>query len=112
MNIFNGFVSVYLCILQKSSGSTGSSSSTGLEVQQQNYPSPKATSRLSSDTTLGDSGSGSPLAQASASMKAKFAEEVKKREDLQKELGLQVKSNYLGLKSASSTDSEVHLFIL
>ena len=39
-------------------------------------------------------------------MKAKFAEEVKKREDLQKELGLQVKSNYLALtslKSASST---------
>ena len=66
----------FLCILQKASGSSSLN-----EVQQSQSPRSSRASDITTTTLLADSPS---------AIKQKFAEEVKKREDLQKELGLQV----------------------
>ena len=70
----------FLCILQKASGSSSLN-----EVQQSQSPrSSRASDITTTTTTL--------LADSPSAIKQKFAEEVKKREDLQKELGLQVRT--------------------
>ena len=70
----------FLCILQKAAAASGNSSLN--EVQQSQSPRSSRTSDITTTTTL--------LADSPSAIKQKFAEEVKKREDLQKELGLQV----------------------
>ena len=68
----------FLCILQKAAGSSSLN-----EVQQSQSPRSSRASDITTTTLLADSPS---------AIKQKFAEEVKKREDLQKELGLQVRT--------------------